>query len=64
MVIAFLNMETVQIFPNPTNGIIQIDLGKNYDELHLSIHNVIGKNIHSTIYNHQNRIAFQHCDQS
>jgi predicted outer membrane repeat protein len=46
----------ISTFPNPTTGIVQIDLGKRYEEVHLSINNVIGKRINSTIYNHQNTI--------
>lgn len=46
----------ISIFPNPTNGIIQIDFGQNYDHIQLSVNNVIGKTVHSTIYNYQNNI--------
>ncbi|MFK7949356.1 MAG: LamG-like jellyroll fold domain-containing protein [Saprospiraceae bacterium] len=53
---------TISTFPNPTSGIVQIDLGKSYDNLQLSINNVIGKTISSTIYNHQNRIELDLSD--
>lgn len=46
----------ISAFPNPTSGMVQIDLGKNYDDIQLSINNVIGKTINSNIYNHQNEI--------
>ena len=51
--------ETLHVYPNPTNGKVNIDLGKTYSELVLSFRNMLGQIIFTRRYNETGFISFE-----
>ncbi|MDF1675985.1 MAG: SBBP repeat-containing protein [Vicingaceae bacterium] len=37
--------EQINVYPNPTDGIVNIDLGKHYSEISINLNDIVGKNI-------------------
>lgn len=48
----------ISVFPNPTQGDLQLQLPKVYDVLHVVITNAIGQEISHTTYNKSDAIKF------
>ena len=53
------NKNNISIFPNPTDGLISIDLGKTYSETNIKICNLLGKELKSMTFYGNKLIAFQ-----
>jgi len=53
------NKNNISIFPNPTDGLISIDLGKTYSETKIKICDLFGKELKSMKFYGNKLIAFQ-----
>ena len=53
------NKNNISIFPNPTDGLISIDLGKTYSETKIKICDLFGKELKSMTFYGNKLIAFQ-----
>lgn len=53
-----------RFYPNPTNGKLTIDLGKNYNELRLEVYNVVGELVLSSKHGSTDKIELniEHAD--
>ena len=49
----------ITVYPNPTTGELNIDLGKNYDELIVTIRNLIGQEVLNRPYSSINKIQLE-----
>jgi tmRNA-binding protein len=47
---------TINVFPNPTDGKVSVLLGRDYDEIELSVRNAMGKLVFQKHYFNTNRI--------
>lgn len=37
--------EVINVYPNPTDGLVNIDLGKHYSEISVNLNDIVGRNI-------------------
>ncbi len=51
-----ISMELIRIFPNPTNGIVTIDLGETKSNLNLTLTNALGQVVLTKNYSSTNHI--------
>jgi len=42
----------ISIYPNPTNGIVSIDLIKNYNNVTIQLNDILGRKIMTKFHNH------------
>ncbi|MDT0557025.1 T9SS type A sorting domain-containing protein [Ichthyenterobacterium sp. W332] len=42
----------IHVFPNPTNGILNLNLGQTFEHLTIEVHDVLGKKLFDKIYHH------------
>lgn len=56
---ALLQRDSLSIFPNPTQGGFQVDLGEDYQRIHVKITNIKGQQVFERRYQNQRRFRIE-----